>query len=108
MPLGKILNSEHVRSRPPELPFSGFPESAARALGARLLRSGTLQREGDVLHVIATQLIDLSTWTGTLSIHARNFNLGSLPDYRTITLSLSPPEAGSAHVMGRFVCETAT
>jgi error-prone DNA polymerase len=43
-------------------------------LGARLLMvNGKLQREGDVSHVIARRLIDLSTWIGHLAAVSRDF-----------------------------------
>lgn len=36
--------------------------------------SGKLQREGDVIHVIARSLIDLSAWVGGLAAFARDFS----------------------------------
>jgi DNA-directed DNA polymerase III PolC len=47
----------------------------APLLESRLLEvQGTLQREGDVLHVIAERLTDLSALLGELSVEARNFH----------------------------------
>jgi error-prone DNA polymerase len=44
-------------------------------LESRLLEvHGTLQREGDVQHVIARRLIDLSALLGDLSVTSRNFH----------------------------------
>jgi error-prone DNA polymerase len=43
-------------------------------LGARLLGvTGTLQREGDVLHVVAKRLEDRSALLGDLQARSRNF-----------------------------------
>ncbi|HSD75047.1 MAG TPA: OB-fold nucleic acid binding domain-containing protein, partial [Steroidobacteraceae bacterium] len=43
-------------------------------LDARLLEvHGELQRQGEVMHVIAAQLKDLSRWLGTLSARSRDF-----------------------------------
>jgi error-prone DNA polymerase len=39
-----------------------------------LLVRGTLQREGDVLHVIARRLSDLSALLGDLVVESRNFH----------------------------------
>ena len=45
-----------------------------RFLDARLLEvHGELQRQGEVMHVIATQLGDLSRWLGTLTTRSRDF-----------------------------------
>jgi error-prone DNA polymerase len=55
-------------------------ERVATAQRAALLESrlllvrGRLQREGDVLHVIAQRLTDLSLLLGDLSVTARNFH----------------------------------
>ncbi len=47
----------------------------AALLESRLLEvRGTLQREGDVLHVIAERLTDLSALLGELTVEARNFH----------------------------------
>jgi DNA-directed DNA polymerase III PolC len=47
----------------------------AALLESRLLEvHGTLQREGDVQHVIAQRLIDLSAMLGDLTVAARNFH----------------------------------
>jgi error-prone DNA polymerase len=44
-------------------------------LESRLLEvRGKLQREGDVLHVIAQRLTDLSALLGDLSVESRNFH----------------------------------
>jgi error-prone DNA polymerase len=44
-------------------------------LGARLLGvSGVLQREGDVLHLVAKHLEDLSPLLGDLTVHSRDFH----------------------------------
>jgi error-prone DNA polymerase len=43
-------------------------------LGSRLLEvRGALQREGDVLHVIAQRLTDLSALLGELAFESRDF-----------------------------------
>jgi error-prone DNA polymerase len=50
-------------------------EQRAALLESRLLEvHGTLQREGDVQHVIARRLIDLSALLGDLSVTSRNFH----------------------------------
>jgi error-prone DNA polymerase len=50
-------------------------EQRAALLESRLLEvHGTLQREGDVQHVIARRLIDLSALLGDLSVVSRNFH----------------------------------
>jgi error-prone DNA polymerase len=50
-------------------------EQRAALLESRLLLvRGKLQREGDVLHVIAQQLTDLSKLLGDLTVAARNFH----------------------------------
>ncbi|MDP8983933.1 MAG: error-prone DNA polymerase [Pseudomonadota bacterium] len=50
-------------------------EQRAPLLESRLLLAhGKLQREGDVLHVIAHRLTDLSQWLGDLVVAARNFH----------------------------------
>jgi len=50
-------------------------EQRAALLESRLLLvHGKLQREGDVLHVIAQQLTDLSKLLGDLTVAARNFH----------------------------------
>jgi error-prone DNA polymerase len=55
-------------------------ERVATAQRAALLESrllavrGKLQREGDVLHVVALRLTDLSAWLGELTVPARNFH----------------------------------
>ena len=50
-------------------------EQRAALLESRLLEvHGTLQREGDVQHVIARRLIDLSAMLGDLSVVSRNFH----------------------------------
>jgi error-prone DNA polymerase len=47
----------------------------AALLESRLLEvHGTLQREGDVQHVIAQRLINLSAMLGDLTVAARNFH----------------------------------
>ena len=44
-------------------------------LGARLLGVlGQVQREGDVVHLVAGRLVDLSTWLGTLETVSRDFH----------------------------------
>ena len=44
-------------------------------LGSRLLGAiGELQLEGEVMHVIARRLIDLSRWLGTLTARSRDFH----------------------------------
>ena len=44
-------------------------------LAARLLRvDGTLEREGDVTHLIAEHLTDYSTLIGNLDVHSRDFH----------------------------------
>jgi error-prone DNA polymerase len=44
-------------------------------LGARLLGvSGELQLEGEVMHVIAHRLVDLSRWLGALTTRSRDFH----------------------------------
>ena len=44
-------------------------------LGSRLLGViGELQLEGEVMHVIAHRLIDLSRWLGSLSARSRDFH----------------------------------
>jgi error-prone DNA polymerase len=44
-------------------------------IGARLLgASGTLQREGEVLHLVVSRLYDYSRLLGDLSVRARNFH----------------------------------
>jgi error-prone DNA polymerase len=49
-------------------------EQRAALLGSRLLEvRGALQREGDVLHVIAQRLTDLSALLGELTFESRNF-----------------------------------
>jgi DNA polymerase III alpha subunit len=49
-------------------------EQRAALLGSRLLEvRGPLQREGDVLHVIAQRLTDLSALLGELSFESRDF-----------------------------------
>jgi len=46
----------------------------AALLGSRLLEvRGVLQREGDVLHVIAQRLTDLSVLLGELTFESRDF-----------------------------------
>jgi error-prone DNA polymerase len=55
-----------------------WPQLAARQrrqlLGARLLGvTGTLQRDGEVIHLIARQLQDYSALLGTLALPARDF-----------------------------------
>jgi len=43
-------------------------------LESRLLEvRGEVQREGDVLHVIARRLVDLSALLGDLMVESRNF-----------------------------------
>ena len=43
-------------------------------LDARLLEvHGELQRQGEVMHVIAAHLGDLSRWLGTLTTRSRDF-----------------------------------
>jgi error-prone DNA polymerase len=50
-------------------------EQRAALLESRLLEvRGQLQREGDVLHVIAHRLTDLSTLLGDLAVESRNFH----------------------------------
>jgi error-prone DNA polymerase len=50
-------------------------EQRAALLESRLLEvHGTVQREGDVQHVIARRLIDLSALLGDLSVVSRNFH----------------------------------
>jgi DNA-directed DNA polymerase III PolC len=50
-------------------------EQRAALLESRLLEvHGTLQREGDVQHVIARRLIDLSALLGDLAVVSRNFH----------------------------------
>ena len=50
-------------------------EQRAALLDSRLLLvHGTLQREGDVLHVIARRLTDLSAWLGEIVVASRNFH----------------------------------
>ena len=50
-------------------------EQRAALLESRLLEvHGTLQREGDVQHVIARRLIDLSKMLGDLAVASRNFH----------------------------------
>jgi error-prone DNA polymerase len=49
-------------------------EQRAALLGSRLLEvRGALQREGDVLHVIAQRLTDLSVLLGELAFESRDF-----------------------------------
>jgi error-prone DNA polymerase len=44
-------------------------------LAARLLRvDGTLEREGDVIHLIAGHLTDYSSLIGNLDVHSRDFH----------------------------------
>jgi error-prone DNA polymerase len=44
-------------------------------VGARLLGvAGELQVEGEVVHVIAHRLVDLSRWLGSLSAPSRDFH----------------------------------
>jgi len=44
-------------------------------VGARLLGvAGELQVEGEVVHVIAHRLVDLSRWLGRLSAPSRDFH----------------------------------
>ncbi len=44
-------------------------------LGARLLGVyGQLQREGEVVHLVAGRLVDLSAWLGRLETHSRDFH----------------------------------
>jgi len=44
-------------------------------IGSRLLGvAGKLQLEGEVMHVIAHRLVDLSRWLGRLRSAARNFH----------------------------------
>jgi error-prone DNA polymerase len=50
-------------------------EQRAALLESRLLEvQGKLQREGDVQHVIAARLTDLSSMLGELSVVSRNFH----------------------------------
>jgi error-prone DNA polymerase len=55
-------------------------QSIAERQRAALLRSrlmqvtGTLQRQGKVMHVIATQLLDRSRWLGMLAAKSRDFH----------------------------------
>ena len=50
-------------------------EQRAALIGSRLLEvRGALQREGDVLHVIAQRLTDLSALLGELSFESRDFH----------------------------------
>jgi len=50
-------------------------EQRAALLESRLLLvCGTLQREGDVLHVIAKRLVNLSELLGDLVVTSRNFH----------------------------------
>ena len=50
-------------------------EQRAALLESRLmLVRGTLQREGDVLHVIAKRLVNLSELLGDLVVTSRNFH----------------------------------
>ena len=47
----------------------------ASDLGARLLGVyGTLEREGEVVHLIAKRLIDLSALLGRLAVASRDFH----------------------------------
>jgi error-prone DNA polymerase len=49
-------------------------EQRAALLESRLLEvRGRVQREGDVLHVVARQLVDLSALLGDLMVESRNF-----------------------------------
>ncbi|MDS4015858.1 MAG: hypothetical protein RKP46_16145, partial [Candidatus Accumulibacter sp.] len=44
-------------------------------LGARLLGVfGQIQRAGEVVHLVAKRLVDLSSLLGQLSVHSRNFH----------------------------------
>ena len=44
-------------------------------LGSRLLQAnGILQREGQVIHVVARQLLDRSRWLGRLNVMSRDFH----------------------------------
>ena len=44
-------------------------------LGARLLGVlGQVQREGEVVHLVAGRLVDLSTWLGALETVSRDFH----------------------------------
>ncbi len=49
-------------------------EQRAALLESRLLEvRGQIQREGDVLHVIAQRLVDLSALLGDLMVESRDF-----------------------------------
>jgi len=44
-------------------------------LGATLLGVyGQLQKEGEVVHLVAKRLVDLSAWLGRLETHSRDFH----------------------------------
>ena len=44
-------------------------------LGARLLGVyGQLQREGEVIHLVAKRLVDLTAWLGQLETSSRDFH----------------------------------
>ncbi|ANQ87116.1 DNA polymerase III subunit alpha [Azoarcus olearius] len=56
--------------------YAGLAERQRRELlGARLLGVfGQLQREGEVVHLLAKRLVDLSPWVGGLAARSRDFH----------------------------------